>query len=116
MIVSNREHIFGAKCGTVHTDMFKCVVSTAKEGVWQKQSTVVIEGDTVHDPSHCRLSGKILYTDSLSSSERLRFHDVICKALSDFGTEGHLLSTALDAIFEDLAAQGVVADTINMTR
>ena len=115
MIVSNRKHMFGAKCGTIHADMFKCVVSTTKESVWQKQSTVVIEGETVHDPSHCRISGKILYTDSLPSSNRLRLHDVICEALSDLGAEGHPLSAALDTIFKELAAQGFVADTINMT-
>jgi len=107
--------MFGAKCGTIHTDSFKCVVSTAKEGFWQKQSTVVIEGDMIQYPSLCHISGKIIYRDSVSSSQRLRLHDVICEALSGFGAEGHTLRATLDTIFEELTQQGFISDAINMT-
>lgn len=113
MIISNRKHLFGAKCGTIHTDMFKCVVSTAKEGIFRKQSTTIIEGDIVQDRANSRACGKVIYAPSLRSSERQQFHDMICKLLDELGSELSLRK-ALDNIFDELKNRGIVIETINL--
>lgn len=113
MIVSNRNHFFGAKCGTIHTNMFKCLVSTAKEGLFQKPSTMIIEGDMVQDRANCRTCGKVIYAASLRNSDRRQFHDMICKLLDELGSELSL-SKALDNIFDELKNRGVVTETINL--
>ena len=114
MIVSNRKHILGAKCATIHTDMFKCVVSTAKEGLFQKQSTMILEGDMMQGRANCRACGKVVYSLSLRSSDRLQFHDIICRLLDECGDEGLTLGKALDNIFEELRRRGVVTEAVNL--
>ncbi len=113
MIVSNRKHAFGAKCGTIHTDTFKCVVSTAKEGLLEKQSTMLLEGDMIQDRANCMPCGKITYTSSLGSSDRLELHDNICKRLDELGENGLTLRETLDRIIEELEEQGVVNEAVN---
>lgn len=114
MIVSNRKHAFGAKAATIHTDAFKCMVSTAKEGVFESQSTVIIEGDMVNDRANCRACGKIIYASSLRSSDRLQFHDIIAKMLDTLGTNGVSLCEALQEVFEELKGRDVATETINV--
>ncbi len=114
MIVSNRKHAFGAKCGTIHTDAFKCVVSTAKECLFQKQSTMIIEGDMIQDRANCRSCGKIVYAESLRRSDRLQFHDIVCKLLDELGEDGMTLGQALENIYAELKKRGVVNETINL--
>jgi hypothetical protein len=106
--------MLGAKCGTLHTDTFRCVVSTAKEGLFQKQSTMIIAGDMVQDRSNCRPCGKIVYAASLASSDRLQFHDIICKLLDESGENGLSLGESLDNVFAELKRRGVVTETINL--
>ena len=114
MIVSNRKHAFGAKAATIHTDAFKCMVSTAKEGVLQPQSTMIIEGEMVNDRANCRACGKVIYASSLRSSDRLQLHDIIAEMLDTLGTNGVSLYEALQEVFEELKGRGVAAETINV--
>lgn len=115
MIISNRKHAIGSKCGTIHTVDFRCVVSTAKEGLFAKQSTAIIEGDMVNDRTNCRCCAKIVYANSLSSSDRLRFHDIICDSINDIGENGGALGDALYSVIANLKEKGVVSEAMNLT-
>ncbi len=114
MIVSNRKHAFGSKAATIHTDAFKCMVSTAKEGLLKPLSTMIVEGDMSNDPANCRACGKIIYASSLRSQERIQLHDIVAKMLDDLGNEGISMNEALEVVFEELKKRGVVTEAINV--
>jgi hypothetical protein len=121
MIISNRivrTYLFGGKVARIHTKSFQCCVSTAKEGWFQKQSTIILEpkiGNTVGGAaSGLRPCGKVIYSPTLRKSDRLQFHDVIAKTLDAFGEEGFTLEEALEQIFVDLKRRGIAVETINL--
>ncbi len=121
MIVSNRfvrTYLFGSKVARIHNKSFECCVSTAKEGRFQKQSTIVLEpkiGNTVGaGPAGLRPCGKVIYSPALRKGDRLQFHDVIAKTLDAFGEEGCSLETALEQVFADFKRRGIAAETLNL--
>src|SRR5271168_5105025 len=69
MIISNRfvrTYLLGSKVARIHNNSFECCVSTAKEGLFQKESTVVLEpkiGNTVESgAAGLRPCGKVIYS------------------------------------------------------
>jgi hypothetical protein len=88
------------------------MVSTAKEGLLQRQSTVV---------SICGANGKIyrrgvaklIYASSLRSSDRLQFHDIVIASLDKLGDEMGL-SEALDNIIQHFKERGILSEGINI--
>jgi hypothetical protein len=87
-MIVHRSHIFGGKTARIHTPSFKCMVSTAKEGLFKKQSTMILEGDMLHDrAADWRPCGKLFYASSLRSKDRLQFHDAIVELLDQLGEE-----------------------------
>jgi hypothetical protein len=121
MIISNRfvrTYLFGSKVATIRNKSFQCCVSTAKEGLFQKQSTIILEpktGNTIGvGAAGLRPCGKVIYSSSLRTSDRFQFHDVIAKTLDALGEEGCALEQALEQIFVDLKRRGIAVATMNL--
>jgi len=93
-------------------------VSTAKDGWFQKLSTIIFEpktGNTVGaGAAGLRPCGKVIYSPTLRKSDRLQFQDVLAKTLDAFGVEGRTLEEALEQIFADLKRRGIAVETINL--
>jgi TPR repeat protein len=121
MIISNRfvrTYLFGSKVARIHNKSFQCCVSTAKEGLFQKQSTMILEpkiGNTVGAAAAgLRLCGKVIYSPTLRKSDRFQSHDAIAKTLDALGEEGCTLEEALERIFTDLKRRGIAVETLNL--
>jgi hypothetical protein len=121
MIISNsfaRTYLFGSKVARIHNKSFQCCVSTAKQGLFQKQSTVILEpkiGNTVGaGAAELRPCGKVIYSPTLRTSDRFQFHDVIAKTLDELGEEVCTLEQALGQIFADLKRRGIAVETMNL--
>jgi Sel1 repeat len=121
MIISNRfvrTYLFGSKVAGIHNKSFQCCVSTAKEGLFQKPSTIILEpktGNTVGaGTAGLRPCGKVIYSPTLRTSDRFQFHDVVAKTLDELGEESCTLEEALEQIFADLKRRGIAVETINL--
>jgi len=107
VITSRVNAWFGGRATTIVTKAYSCTVCTAKEGLFQKQSTMIIE---LKNGSK-RGVGKIIYSPSLRSADRLSLHDVICKMLDE---DSQQLSTALNRLATFLRGRGVILEFINI--
>jgi hypothetical protein len=121
MIISNRfvrTYLFGSKAAGIHNKSFQCCVSTAKEGLFQKQSTIILEpktGNTIDaGAAGLRPCGKVVYSPTLRKSDRFKLHDAIIKTLDALGEEGCTLEEALEQIFADLKRRGIAVETMNL--
>ena len=65
MITSNTKYPFGGKVATVETSSFCCMISTAKEGIFQKQS--VMFSDVSEGMQSRRHVAKLVYNNVLDS-------------------------------------------------
>lgn len=113
MIVSNTANLFG-KIAVIHAPTFNCVIVTAKEGLFKKESTVITKGDYIEDKSNSFPCAKIFFGSSLKSSERYHLHDMIANRLNTLSDEGVSLKAAIDTCFQDLKEDGFAAETINL--
>ena len=121
MILSNRfvrTYLFGSKVAEIHNKSFECCVSTAKEGWFQKQSTIIsepkIDNSVEAGPAGLRPCGKVIYSPTLRTSDRLQFHDAIAKTLDALGEGGCTLDEALEQVFVDLKRRGIAVETIHL--
>jgi len=105
MITSNTNYPFGGKVAVVETPSFCCMISTAKEGVFQKQS--VMFSDVSDGMQQRRHIAKLLYNDVLDSSQRLGLHDAITAHIDAHGMAGRTLSDTLRELFDGLHKEGV---------
>jgi len=122
MIISNRfvrTYLFGSKVARIQNKSFQCCVSTAKEGWFQKQSTIILEpkiGNTVGaGAAGLRACAKLIYSPTLRTSDRLQAHDILVKMLDAAGEEGCTLEEALEKIFADWKRRGIAEETVNLT-
>ena len=121
MILSNRfvrTYLFGSKVAEIHNKSFECCVSTAKEGWFQKLSTIIsepkIDSTVGAAAAGLRPCGKVIYSSTLRKSERFEFHDVLAKTLDAAGEEGCTLEEALEQIFTEWKRRGIAAETVNL--
>ena len=112
MIASNRNYPFGSRVTTIHTSQYTCMVSTAKEGFLQKQSTMIAEMP-IGQLEPRRLVAKIIYTPSLRSDDRLQMHDLVTKHLNEAG-ESQSLGTAINSCAKLLKRRGVASEVVNI--
>ena len=105
MITSNKNYPFGGKVATVETPSFRCMVSTAKEGIFKKQSVMFCDFTTGMESR--RHVAKLLYNDVLDSDARLGLHDAITHTLDEAGMAGAPLTDALRSLFDGLKAEGM---------
>ena len=88
------------------------MVSTTKEGLFKRQSTMILEMPVGQlDPR--RAVAKIIYSPSLCPSDRLQMHDALAKSLDAAG-ESKSLGTAISSCTECLMVLGVVTEVINI--
>ena len=105
MITSNTKYAFGGKVATVETPSFCCMISTAKEGIFKRQS--VMFSDFSEGMQNRKHIAKLVYNEALDSKARLDFHDTITVKLDEAGKSGQSLNEALHAIFDDLKTEMV---------
>ena len=105
MITSNTFYPFGGKVATLETPSFICMVSTAKEGFFQKQSVRI--SDCANGMSTRRVVAKLLYNSVLSKQDRLGLHDMLVASIDELGMGGYSLKEALQTLFERLKGEGI---------
>ena len=81
MILHEASVPFGGKVTDIVTGEFKCVVSTAKEGVFKGLSTMVADVQA----GEGRPCAKIVYARSTRKRERLQFHEIFVAGLDEAG-------------------------------
>lgn len=113
MIAHHRNCLFGLVVTRIHTASFNCVISTAKEGLFEGLSTIVFEGDNFCD-GYQRACGKIIYSSALRKSDVQDLHNHIVCSIDSLGESGHSLSKAFDTTVSSLKKQGLVAEVINL--
>lgn len=105
MITSSQLYPFGGKVSTVETPSFKCAISTAKAGVFKKQSVVFI--DLSAGVLHRRRVAEFFYRDHLDKNARLEYHDPITWDIDERGMKGHSLVGAISSTFQELEEKGI---------
>lgn len=114
MIEYSRNFPFGGRLTAIHTRNYSCQVSTAKEGLFEKQSTMVAELPFGQEKLR-RGVAKIIYASSLLSSDRLQMHDAIVQVLNDSG-ESMSLGSAIDGIGQFLKGRGIATEVVNIAQ
>lgn len=110
MITSNIRYPFGRKLAMLETPSFNCMIKTAKDGLFRKQSTSFSVFGSGAAPR--RLVASLQFADHLDSDERLRLHDIIAGLVDDSGMKGASLDEALGGLFEELAGKNVGRGTL----
>jgi len=105
MITSNMRYPFGKKLAMVETPSFNCMIKTAKDGLFRKQSTSFSFFGSGAAPR--RQVATLQFGDHLDSDERLRLHDIIAGLVDDAGMNGKSLDEALRGLFEDLEGKNI---------
>jgi hypothetical protein len=110
MITSNTKYSFGGKVSTVETISFKCLMSTAKEGLFKKQS--MIFSDLSGGLESPRQIARFLFNDHIDSPQRMEYHDVIAQLLDRDGMNGQSLRSSLLYLFERFKEEGIGQGTM----
>jgi hypothetical protein len=105
MVTANTRFPIGGKCAVVDTPSLRCMISTAKEGVFQKQSVVFF--DLSQGMQNRKAVAKFLYNNFFSSQTRLQLHDAITGYLDAAGMDGLSLDAALRSLFEKFKAENI---------
>jgi hypothetical protein len=113
MILSNHRYPFGTKISRIQTPRFTCQVSTAKEGLLQRQSTMVSICSADGTIIYRRGVAKLIYASSLRSSDRLQLHDIVVTSLDKLGDDMGL-NEALDSIIQHFKERGILSEGINI--
>jgi len=101
----NSKYALGEKITTIETKSFNCMINTAKEGLFKKQS--MIFWDLSADMAAHRQIAKLLFHESLSSPQRIELHDIIAHVIDKAGMSGKSLEDTLLELFEGLKKKGV---------
>ena len=110
MITSSKFYPFGGKVSTVETPKFSCMISTAKDGIFKKQSVRFL--DFSAGMQHRRIVAILKYNDILDKNDRLGLHDPITHSLDESGMKGQALLDSLTSLFQGLQKEGVGIGTI----
>lgn len=109
MIVKTVKTLTG-KISTIETNKFSIKVSTAKEGLFKKPSTVILISSPI---GHFGVKpvGKIIYTPSLGTKARYQMHDVVCNILNE---EMGSLYDSIESLIYNLNQRGLIIEGINL--
>ena len=105
MITSNTKYSFGGKVATLETKSFNCMISTAKDGWFRKQS--MIFWDINAGMASRRQVAKLFFNGFLSSAQRIELHDVISHVIDEGGMSGKSLGDTLTELFDGLKREGI---------
>jgi len=113
MIASSRLHPAGGKEDVIWTKAYYCLVSTSKEGLFQRHSTTVREIRGKDGYSDSRRLVEFIYQLDLPKSDRLREHDAIVAILDRAGgNEGVSLEDALNEAQAHLYSENVIERSV----
>jgi len=114
MIIKNSNGLFGAKLAIIKDRIGNYfTISTAKEGLFDGLSTMIIEGIY---PS-IRPSVKFIYSKSLRKEDRRAFHDVITETIDSASKEDDFsLYGAVNSFGSDLKERGIITELINIAQ
>lgn len=111
MIESDRRYPFGSKVTRITTPVFAAMVSTAKEGLFSKQSMMIFDvSNGTHEPV-----GKIMWSSAMRSEDRLNMHDRIVAALNSMGDNGTSLADCIEFVVGKIRPTGMIESAINLT-
>lgn len=103
LITSNTKKPFGGKVADIRTPSFTCFVSTAKDGLFKKQSMQIYDTSR----GYHWLVAKLFYNDWLDSNARLGLHDTIAHAIDESGMSGVTLFETLHPLLIRLGKEGI---------
>lgn len=106
MAATTRSYPFGTRISRVITPAFAIMVSTAKEGMFQKQSTVICLLAPPRFLDRGAALGKITWASACTSTERLQLHDLIVEKLDSLGTADMDLIDTLDVVVNAMRVSG----------
>lgn len=109
MIASNRNQPFGSRVATLHTKAFSCIVTTAKQGLFKKQSTAIYEMPRGQLSPRTPIA-HLIYNESLSSAARIEAHELVARELDVKGDKGNSLSEAIRAVAHTLDVRGILSE------
>ncbi|MEA3189150.1 MAG: hypothetical protein QOD99_2980 [Chthoniobacter sp.] len=105
---------FGGRMTTVYGRSFECWVSTAKEGILEPLSTMLLEALEGPSGPYRRPCAKIIYTQSLSSADRLNMHEFIVRVMDQEGEAGAEFGDIVAGICDDFRKRGVAAEAMHL--
>jgi hypothetical protein len=105
LITSHTFYPFGGKVATVETPAFNCVVSTAKDGLFKKQSVIISVFNS--NMSDRRQVAKLQYHSHLDKKARLGLHGPVVHLIDEFGMNGKSLREALTLLFQKFQQEGI---------
>jgi len=113
MIASSHRRPSGGKEDVIWTKAYYCMVSTTKEGFFQRPSTAVREIRGKDGYSDSRHLVEFIYQVDLPKSDRLRQHDAIVAILDRAGeNEGISLEDALNIAQTHLYSENVIERSV----
>lgn len=115
MIIQNSKMPLGTKITRIETKAFKCAVTTAKEGILKPLSTVIIEGDTIHDRKNMRPCAKVIWSSAMRKGDIHQAHEYLANQINEIGENGRPLGYALEILFAILKEKGAIAEALNFT-
>ena len=106
-ILKNKDVKFGGKVADIQCRGFTCIVTTAKEGIFQKLSTMIYE--LVNGEVAPYL--KIIYRSWLSDDDRREVHDRWVMALDGGGDEGFDFREIVHGFLKGLIDKEIIEDS-----
>ncbi len=113
MVASSHNYPYFSRVTTIQTALFCCMVSTVKDGFFERQSTIVLEMASPDSVKPRRGVARFIYTPAMGSLERLKLHDLFVKTLDRAGQTSSL-STAIGVASEVFRNNGVVSDVVDL--
>lgn len=106
MIESQSNHAFGGRVTVISGPAEKCMISTAKDGLFSKQSTYLL--NVTAGMALAQRFAHIIYPDETNSKGRLWLHDQIAERLDERINRKELktLHKHVEEFFEELNEEG----------
>jgi len=106
MIIQETTTPFGGRLTDIKTPQFVCVVTTAKEGIFQGLSTMVVlvvNSDAIP-------VAKILYNSYVSKGDRYMLHGEVCKSINKHGEDGYDITEATHMLLTEMTLKKEVKE------
>ena len=104
MISQERNAPFGGKVTDIENKTFVCIVTTAKNSLFEGLSTII---HLTHYPE----IAKFIYRETLSKSDRQQLHSLVCETIDSAGENGETIKSAISTVIEKLKAQNLLLDS-----
>lgn len=109
MITHEAAAPFGARVTDIQTPQFNCVITTAKESIFQGLSTMVVLVDSNRSPVPV---AKIIYQNSVPKKDRQMLHHEISESINKHGEDGYHIAEAIHMVFAEMKLKKNVKECI----